>query len=445
LATKPEGQAAKIVGTIFSEAILSVSNLVLGIVVARYAPKTEYGTYIILFSLLGIVGGYQNALIHGPLMVLVNHKDDGAKRQYVGGLAAASIYVFGSALLLLLAASIVYAWWAELQGTYVVQIAVLCAVAAAWVAKEFLRTLHFVELETVSILRMDLTHVAVVACGALILTLAIGKIAAVSALLLLGGGYLASAASAVPGVAPWFSEGRTEARRALAENWVYGKWSTLGATWSLLRDRGYLYIVSVLLGLEVLADISAARLFLMPIGLLNVSSTRIALAKGSKQLAGGRVQNFRRFFSVFVAGLLVVWAAYFGIMAVLPSSVIVYSLGEKYLNAKDLLPLWGVYFGVYTLRYQLGTALGVCKRFKETAQYDLLGSGVALVLCGVFAVTLGRFGPVLALIVGESLTAMAYFRLYRGIRQSHDDLSEPSALASGRRVGERSTGVSPLI
>src|SRR4030067_3120129 len=61
-------------GAMFTQGLLSLTNFAVGLCVAKYAEKSEYGIYVILFSTLGIVGNYQNALGNNPLTVLIHLK-----------------------------------------------------------------------------------------------------------------------------------------------------------------------------------------------------------------------------------------------------------------------------------------------------------------------------------------------------------------------------------
>ena len=84
----------KIITAILSQGILSVSNFVIGILMAKYASKSEYGMYVVLFSFIGILGGYQGGLINAPLMALVNTKKEEEKRIYVSSLSAGKNFLF---------------------------------------------------------------------------------------------------------------------------------------------------------------------------------------------------------------------------------------------------------------------------------------------------------------------------------------------------------------
>jgi O-antigen/teichoic acid export membrane protein len=180
----------------------------------------------------------------------------------------------------------------------------------------------------------------------------------------------------------------------------------------LLQDRGYLYMVSLVLGLDALADLAAARLFFMPLGLLNLSTTRIAISKGSQLAALHRWREFRTFLFAFTSVLLLVWLLYSAVVLATFHRVVELVLGAKYSSAGSTLALWAVFFGVFTVRRQLCTALGVYKLFKETAGYDIVAALAALISCLVLVLAIGQAGAVVSLIIGEAVAMVLYLRLY---------------------------------
>jgi len=67
---------------ILTQSLLSLTNLIIGIVIAKYASKSEYGMYVILFSIIGLVGNYQGAIVNTPLTVLLPAKNAQEKQVF---------------------------------------------------------------------------------------------------------------------------------------------------------------------------------------------------------------------------------------------------------------------------------------------------------------------------------------------------------------------------
>jgi len=399
----------KILTAIVSEGMLSVSNFAIGILMAKYAAKTEYAMYVIMFSIIGFFGAYQNAIINGPLMVLINHKNEKEKKRYISSLAVGKNYIFIPSLFLLATTGVLYSAITNSR-FYIMEILILIIVVMIYLSKEFIRTLNFVIMDTYAILKMDLFNVIIVLIGMSLLVYC-DIVSNLTAIVVLGAGYLAAYFFAKRKSPYPSSQNNKSIKESLKENWNYGKWALLGTTCSLAQDRGYIYIVSILLGLATLADISAARLFLMPIGLLNLSCAKIVISKGSKNLSLNKNNEFRKFVFYFISILLIIWLFYF-LFIVLTSNLIIGFLGEKYINTKDLILLWGVFFFVYTIRFQLCTALAVYKQFKELAKIDILVSTLTITSCFLLAFTIGRSGALLALILGEFVAMILYLKLY---------------------------------
>jgi O-antigen/teichoic acid export membrane protein len=405
----------KIFIAIVSEGLLSLSNFFLGILVARYAIKSEYGLYVVLFSIIGIIGAYQNALINGPMMVLIHHKNEEEKKIYASSLEKGKNYIFLSAIIVLCTVAICYINYIQATELLSTHIIIVSIVSFIYLSKEYMRTLCFVSMDTNTILSMDILNVCIIFAG-MALCIFTTEISAINAIVILGTGYLISYGYAKQKGEWQLEKENIDIRKALSENWDYGKWSMTGVTCSLVQDRGYIYIVTFILGLNALADISAARLFMMPIGLLNLSSTRIAVSKGSKLLSQEKQYEFRIFLFYLIITLLLIWFIYF-VFIMYYSDIMINILGEKYANTKNLLIYWGIFFFIYTIRYQLGTGLGVYKKFKEMAKIDLVAATVAILSCITLLSYIDRAGGILSLVLGELVAMILYIRLYKSLNE----------------------------
>lgn len=399
----------KIITAILSQGILSVSNFVIGILMAKYASKSEYGMYVVLFSFIGILGGYQGGLINAPLMALVNTKKEEEKRIYVSSLSAGKNFLFVPVLFLISSAMILYGFVNHVQGYYIKEGIVVFLVAFLYLSKEFFRTLHYVLMDTNAIFRIDLANVVPVFAG-MALLIHLDAVSSLTGLLVLGFGYFAAYLLSRRGDLYYAPVTGASIKIALKENWDHGKWVLLGVSSSLVQDRGYLYIVTALLGLGTLAEISAARLFMMPIGLLAFSSARIAVAKGSKMVSLKENKEYQEFIFSFISVLLIIWFLYF-LFVLLASNMFIEFLGGKYSNTQNLIYLWGAFFFVYIVRVLLGTVMVVYREFRRQANYDMVGTVLAIISCFVLINIVGRIGAIISLIIGETATMILYVKM----------------------------------
>jgi O-antigen/teichoic acid export membrane protein len=411
LITIRENDIKKIVTAVFSQGMLSIANLMVGIAMAKYASKSEYGLYVFFFSVIGIMGGYHNAIISAPLMVIVNSKKRSDRERYIKSVAMGRNYFFIPFLLVLSLLFILYSSLSNSQSHFALESVLMFIVVMLFVSKEFLRTLFFVELTTTSVFFMDTLLVITVGVGMFVL-IANDMVNSFTGLSILAAGYLSSY---LFGKAKYKYTASKDLSisAALKENWLHAKWIILGVSASLFQNRSYIYVVSAIMGLSSLADVSASRLFLMPIALLNLSSSKIIVAKGSLMVANNEDSKFRRFLFAFMLSLLGIWFLYFGTVLLISDSLIGF-LGEKYNNTKGLIVLWGAYFFIYTMRFILGTGIVVYKRFKKQAKYDIIGSVLTIVSSVVFVFLMGRSGAIYSLMMGEGIVMLLYFRLFLG-------------------------------
>jgi len=381
----------KIITTIFSQGMLSVANFIIAIIIAKYATKEEYGLYVFFFSFIGIFHGYHSAVISAPLMVLVNHKIGRDRDLYVASLSVGRNYILVPILMLFSFTIIIYKTLTHSEQNYIVASLFMAIVIWMYIAKEYYRTLHFTLLNTNAVFWMDLLMLAVILVGSYMIVIN-GKVSAVGGFVILCFGYVSSYLYGKSRTS-YEKPKKLRIKESLKENWSHGKWLVVGIFSSLFQSRAYIYIVSAVISLGALADVSASRLFLMPIGLLNISAGKILVAKGSIMVSKHEHRLFRKFLSYFILALIVIWFLYFVSILFMYDTLIKF-LGEKYQNIYGLTVLWGIFFLVFTVRYLLGMVIIVYKRFKKQAKYDIFGAITVIASCFIFVLYMGEAGAI---------------------------------------------------
>jgi len=400
----------KILISMVSQGFLSASHFLIAILMAKYAAKSAYGIYVIYFSIIYTIRAFHGAIILSPFQVLVNHKSEEDQAKYIGSLFTANFIINFPLVVVMLLAGSVYIEFNNFSRVYIAELFVLSIIIIIFVYKEFIRTLHFAAMRANKIFAMDFLN-SITVIAAILLLAYYGMVTELSALIVLGLGYLVAYAVGRWNAPNYSVQPKKNIIDSLKENWNFGKWVTLGVTCAMLQDRGYIYITSILLNLDNLADISASRLFLMPIGLLNMSSAKIVIAKGAILFAQGRNIEFKKFTFSFISMLLIIWATYF-LVVLFGSDMIVKFLGEKYAGINNLIFLWGIFFSINIVRFQLQTALIVYKKFKLLSLYDIWGAITVISSCIVLLYFVGSPGAIIAIIMGETLTMILYLRLY---------------------------------
>jgi len=385
----------------FTQGLLSLTNFVVGLCVAKYAEKSEYGIYVILFSTLGIVGNYQNALVNNPLTVLIHRKGGEEKPLFVSGLGFGQWLFFFPLALLSLVIALIYASLQQ-DFTIVNYLLVLGLASSTYLLREFLRTVNYAKMRIHLVVKMDAIFVVSVALGLGILV-GLDRVTSTVSIAILGIGYLLPSAFGYVYAGDLYVLKWESIRKAMAETWQYSKWAMISVSSYMLQNRGYIYIVSVALGLQDLADISAARLFLMPLGLIVDSSGKMMLAKGAEVLNVEGVRRFKRFVLSVTGFLFLLGVVYGGLLWLTHPVLITSVFGDKYGNLSGLIFLWGINFLIYSLRYPINTALMACGEFKTLAGYDVLGGIITTVTCFILTGAIRGPGAIIALTIGEMI------------------------------------------
>jgi O-antigen/teichoic acid export membrane protein len=270
---------------------------------------------------------------------------------------------------------------------------------------------------------MDFVMMVTVFSGILI-PIFLKKVNALTGLLVLCAGYTTSYVYAKIRN-PYRDKSKLIIKKALKENIKYGKWMILGIFSSIFQYRAYIYITTALLGLSALADVSASRLFMMPMILLSGSVIKIMIAKGSIMISKNEHAKFKKFIMYFMATLSAGCVLYIAIILMLSDTLIGF-LGEKYSNTKGLIAIWGLYVLVDTLKSMLTTSIIVYKRFKAQAIYDLIGAVIVIVSCFIMVTYIGSAGAILSLIAGEFIIFLLYVYLFLKIQAENNKIAVPT-------------------
>ncbi len=388
----------KTAGSLFTQGMLSIANFVVAFSIAKYASKSEYGIYVILFSIIGIAGNYQSALVNTPLTVLVPKKDSTEKVLFVSGLGFGQWILYLPLIILSIIIVTIYSLFYQ-DFTLLHHVLVLSLGILTYLLYEFIRTVNYSKLRIHLLVKMDALFVIFVALGISIL-IVFHKVTCSYSITILGAGYFIAAIFGISYAQDTYIINWKSIVHSFRETWRYSRWALIGVTSNIFMNRGYIYIVSASLGLEKIAEISLARLLLRPVGLFLSSSGNITLAKGAEVLNIKGLARFKMLIMVISCFLVLVCISYLFGLWILYDYLISF-LGEKYGSIQGFLFLWGIFFLVHSLRYPITNALVVCKEFKALAKYDVMSAIITIASCLILTKTFEGYGTIISLIVGE--------------------------------------------
>lgn len=407
----------KFMGAILTQGLLSGTSLIIKIYIARQAIKSEYGIFVVGFSTILIFNSVQSALVNSPLTVILPEKTGQERHEFISGLGLGQ-WLFLIPLVLFIAIGILT--YSAIQGDVhdFMWMLPLVGVILASLLREFTRVVNYANLLIGKILLGDIIFVACALAGMFFL----GQnklIGGINAIVVLGIAYFFSAVFSYIISRHRYNFRLDWIKRSFGETWKLSRWALVGIAGYNLRTRGYIYIISLVLGLVSTADVDAARLLLMPFILLIFSSQRIFLAKGA-QIRNESITKYKNFVIMFILFFNLAWIVYVGLLYLFNDNIIKLVFTDKYLNISKYV----VYFAflsllhIYSVIFNL--SLQVFKEFKMLACFGCSNAVITLLLCLFLTKKMGIEGSLISLMVGEVvmiiLSFIRFYSVYRAIK-----------------------------
>lgn len=376
--------------TVIDEALLSAFSLAQALALVHQASKAEYGLFALVSALLLLLRGVQNALVLTLLSTQGARRSGAGRASFVRALARLQ-----GVLGWLLAGALVLG-----VGLYTGAPALAAssgiALAGGWM-REYRRAYALLEGRNRAALAGDALFVALAGAGLLALAV-LGPLGAGDVLAVTG---LAAGAAAWVGFPRLPAAVESERAQVTIESLRQGRWTLPGMAVTWLQNSGYLYLVGLALDAAAVADLAAARLFIVPLLLIGVAWGRVFLPRAGALLGEGRDQAvlsgcIRS--GAVIAGLAVVYvlallAAFaLGLGSLLPAT---------YAGALPLVVLWCLFAAVNLLRSIASTALTARLRFRALFAVSAAAAAASLVLVLALLGPLGARGAILGLVGGE--------------------------------------------
>jgi O-antigen/teichoic acid export membrane protein len=349
---------------LIDQSLLSALSFVVSIFLIRVVSKVEYGYYAVAVPASLFLVSLQNALVNTPLTVLLAGKHGSDRQRYLGGLLYGQLVAILPVASLGLGAAALLRWWGIDPGQSAVAAAV-CAAIAGLLLREFTLSYLFAVERPGRVLQMDVLY-ALLFLGSVAITHWLVGITVPTMILLTGASGLGAAAAFLRGL-DWRWEAPT-ARASFLENWQLGRWALVGVVVTHLQSYSYMYLLAALVGSTAVADVSAARLLLMPLMLVQTGWAKIAVPHGSRLREGGEARRFFSQVDAASAALAAGGLLYVGALLHLSGFLLHALLSDKYASAFEYLPLWGAVLILTVLELNASAGLLVAKRFLSSVR-----------------------------------------------------------------------------
>ena len=391
------------------QAFLSGLNFLISIVLIKTVSKPEYGYYSIFFSIILFMASIQTAVINTPLAVLLITKNGDEKRKYVGSL------FYGQNLFLIPLAFIgitggIITWYFNLLESSLS--AIIVAISLAFIGilcREYLRAYFFADETPKTVLIIDVLYVVlIIILGFLAYIFSQLNVAVVF--------FLMGLSSFLVGIFfiqrnKWnFSH--SDIKSSYSENWKYGKWALLGVTVTHIQNYSYLYLLGIIVSTAAVADVSAARLLLMPLILVQEGWSKVILPHGSKLREGNRLPRlFKEQVAISITFVVIVMSLVF-ILIFFKPLLLKIILSANYENSFDYVFYWGAVFSMGFISLNASFGLQVLKNFELISKINIVTMLVTVLLAYFLIYSNGIEGGLIALLIGQTISAIILWYYY---------------------------------
>ncbi|MBT8390652.1 MAG: lipopolysaccharide biosynthesis protein [Ignavibacteriaceae bacterium] len=391
------------------QALLSGISFLISVVLIKTVSKPEYGYYSIFLSIILFTVSIQNAVINTPLAVLLITKRRDEKRKYAGAL------FFGQYLLLFPLTFIgiiggILTYYFNLLEPSVSAIIVSISLASIGIlCREFLRAYFFANETPNTVLTIDVLYFALITILGFLAYIFFQLDVAVIFLLM-------GLSSFLIGIFfikrnKWnFS--RSDIKSSYSENWQYGKWSLLGVTVTHIQAYSYLYLLGIIVSSVAVADVSAARLLLMPLVLAQAGWSKVILPHGSKLREKNRLTKLFKEQVIISVAFVVVTISFVFVLIFFKPVLLNIILSDKYANSFNYIFYWGAIFSMGFISLNANLGLQVLKNFEVISKVNSFTALLTILLAYFLISSNGIIGGLIALLIGGTVSAIILWYFY---------------------------------
>jgi O-antigen/teichoic acid export membrane protein len=379
------------------QAVLSLFNLGLNLMLIALAAPSEFGRYIYAASVMLVFTSLQNALVTTPLAVLIPGRSDREQADVLQGLLSFDVPF---RIVCAIAAPVLC-----LLTDYSAEFLFIVAVSTFSVlGRETWRSVALAFENPAECLRIDAMSVAASVLATAVFWFVLAPASACLAGLAVGnlvGAMLVGTARAPQ---------RLPVRQALvdyrARFWNDTQWSLLGAGTTEIQYRSYVFVLEWFRTTATLAAVQAGRLLLGPLTLVVGAWGKVARPAMARKLAAGDTRGMMRITAAGMVYVLSVGVLYCLMLYLLWPLAERFIFKGRYPEVGLLTVAWAGYMMVVIAHMVLSVPLQAAMKLKELAQVTIVTAVVTVLalLClalpvpSVFAVIAMTIGEVIALV-----------------------------------------------
>ena len=386
------------------QSLLSLSNFAASAIFIRLSSQEEYGLYVALSSIMLLFSGVQNAIVNSPMTVLLPRLPLEEKNSFVFSLFVGQ---FVSLLFLFILSLPLFP--SILRITLNTQVTLSVGIIfgftiLTFLSRDFLRSFFYLSFEPLFALMLD----SIFAASMLILfvSLAVARtVTAESGIMMVGIAALVACGMMIRKTS-LLSHPEFDFRNAFSKSWQYSKWALAGVFASWLQQNTFIYLASMSSGASSVAQIAAARLFMVPFSLIVAGwgnyvrpiMSQVAESEGKERVLlllrnGATVLTFLIISYTVVLYLLFPWIS----RTFLP---------ESYHGIELYLVFWGGISLVEVFGTNLSVAMQSLLMFRDLFMIGVVGMLASIMLGALLAHSYGPIGFLIGVVSSNIAVAV---------------------------------------
>ena len=404
----PRRAAGRASWAVVDQALISATNFITMVFLARGLSPTDFGGFALVYSVLLFANSLQSGLITQPHNVLGATRRGAHYARYTTTTAVGQLILAMSLALPALAG-----WCVAFRVGWVAAplLAALVPSIVAWQLQEFARRVLYTEGRPTAAFANDVISYGGQALAILALE-RFGLLTGARALLALA---LTSALGAVLGV--WQLRGSLTGpidRAVLRENWHFGKWlagTEIVGTW--LSSQLLLYLVAGLLGAAAVGVLRAVHTIFGPTRVLSYVFDTVLPIRFARTLAAGGKSALRGQLRAAFLVAVPTLGGYCLLATLFAGPLLRLLYGNRYEGQSAVLALYAVSMFIGYVAMIIAAALRALRQSRPVFTSWLYASLVTIPMGCLLILVLGIPGAVLGTILSSLVLCSLSWRAYR--------------------------------
>ncbi len=396
---------------IVDQGVVSGSNVLTGILLARFLGVAGFGAYSLAWAVLLFIASIHQPLIVGSMMSVGPKQSDKEAPGYWGAVIVQNLAVAVFGAVVVFASAALSGWL--MPSWNLEQLALplgLATFATVW--QEFFRRYFFTRGRPAGALTVDVvrygSQIATLVC---LFVLVPGVVNPAVALWIVAG------AAALPALISLKFLGKIDYRagvmRAIAARHYHAsKWMVVSEPIEWASEYIFMFATGTLLGTTAVGALRATQNIAAMTNILFLSLMNVVPASAARHLHKAGMAAMNRYLrDVAVIGGLATIAVCI-VLAAAPTFWLHLLFGDEFRPYGDLVRWWALYYAVNFFAMPLRSGLRAMEKTRPVMSARLMGACVAVATVGLFVPWLGVRGAVIGALTAKTVTSVRLWQLY---------------------------------